>query len=220
MTVLESGADAYQGSLAYWLAQIPLYVLLGFSNIQFSAVSQPSNAYLSTVLSQVSTPVRRIVNEILAPIGENFAIFGLVVVTYKLARAEGASKTWSLVVAVSLGSGIFASLHGVRSFTFFAMAFIVMAVMAGSLVAEDVGLRQFDYIIVTVGATIGFHRAWNQLGAGGPLSFYEAVLQAQPPVIYVVYPVLLFDVLTLAIVVIGTVSYLRRGENPLPTGSN
>ncbi len=216
-TVLESGADLYQGSLAYWLAQLPLYLLLGFSGLQFSAVTQPSNAYLSTVISQVSTPVKRIVNEVLAPIGENFAIFGLIVVIYKMATAQGASKIQALAISVTTGSIVFATLHGVRRFTFFVLAFVVMSVMAGSLVAEDVGLRQFNYVIVTVGATIGFHRAWNQLGAGGPISFYETVLQAQPPVIYLVYPILLFDLLTLAIVVVGTVSYLRQGKNPLPT---
>jgi len=213
-TVLQGGADAYQGSLAYWIAQLPIYLVAGVFGVQFSVLSKPSNAYLSTTLNQVAPPIQRIVNEVLAPIAENFVILAQIVVVYKLVRNEGGSKTQSFAISVALGAVTFGGLHGARSWQFFVMAFIIMAVMAGALVAEDIGLRRFNYVLVTVGATVGFHRAWNQVAAGGVLSFYQTVLQAQPPVIYVVYPILLFDLLTVSIVVIGTAMHLSRGENP------
>ena len=204
ISVLTSSSNPVQASLAYWIPQIVLLSMGFFGSYQFSLYSLPSQGgYLSSILAGASPTVQNIVNFHFAPFIENLAIIGLMGVIYIALRSEtDLSPTSNLWIVSILGGVIFGSLHGTRSVLFFISAFLVMFIIVYLSLGEDT--KQIDTLLpVTLGFGIGIHRAINIGQSEGLIKYYQVLLQAEPPISFISYLIITFDIVTFTIAVYG-----------------
>lgn len=209
--ILQSSATPTEGAKAYLLPQLFAVFATDLSKIQLSFYSAPvsEGGYLASILAQTEPAVQAIFNNNIAPFAENFAIIAFTFLFFKfLIEAEFREKlpefmpeTFTLsVVASAPGALVFAFLHGQTSTGFFFKAFIVMLILLTMLFAEELTEQDLLPFGVTVGLTIGVHRAINLAEFGGYIKYLNILMTAQAPIIYIGYLVIIFDLVMVGIV--------------------
>lgn len=197
--IVRSEGVFYMGALGYWLFQVPFYI--GNTGAQFSFLSAPTNSYLS-LLSQTPVHIQDLVNKFWAPRAENLLVLAEIVFIYKMLRASDipfvSAMVPALVLSVAIGVGTFAFIHGVRDFSFFIRAAVVMTVIAGTTAAVDLDLLSTGWVPVSIGAGIGLHQGINVGQGGGPFPYYQTLISAPEPYHLLGWIVTLWDVITLA----------------------
>jgi hypothetical protein len=162
------------------------------------------------VLSQTPPHIQKLVNLTLAPGAENYLLIGMMAGIYKTLRYEGLPRLPALAIAIVAGSGTFAFMHGTRTLGFYLLAFAVMTVFAILVFAEELDLFSISWLPVTLGLTIGMHKALNTQQSGGLLDYWNTLLAAPAPADKIGYLVIGVDVLTLGLALIGAYIFYRK----------
>jgi hypothetical protein len=211
--ILKSEKSGFLAALAY-LAGFGVFVvpsLLGRVSFSFSAT--PSQSYLAAALGETSVEVTSIMNNYLAPAGENMAILGLAVVLLSVTRQVTDNKLVQGAAVILPTSIAFALLHGVRSPVFFLFAGGFMALWAILYIGDDLGISYIeDLALAGFAATVGLHRGNNVAASGGLFEYYGTILSAPSPIIYLSYLIVLIDVILLGYVVFKTVELVSDGS--------
>lgn len=210
--LFNSETTTYYTALAYVLGTLVFVApgLLGRLDISLSAT--PSQSYLAAALGQTSAEVTAIMNNFLAPRGENMAILGASVLSLLSAKQVTDNKYIQVFVTFVPASVAFALLHGVRSPPFLLLAGGFMSVWAAIYFADDFGWDFGDEIPVTTFAlTVGLHQGNNISASGGLLNYYTTILSASTPILYLSYLIILIDVILFSYVVLktGSLAYER-----------
>lgn len=205
LNLLNSDTPFYITALGYVVGSL-VFILPGLvSDFSFSIFSAPSASYLSAALGETSAEVTTIMNNYLAPRGENMAILGLSILLLLTARQVTENKIIQTGVALIPTSIAFALLHGVRSPFFLLLAGLFMAVWVLLYIGDKIGLDLGQELALgSFGATVGLHQSNNVAASGGLLSYYSTILGAQPPIIYLSYLIILIDLVLFSYVVVKT----------------
>jgi len=211
--ILNSDRSFYLSALAY-VVGFGVFVLPGaFSQLSFSLSATPSASYLAAALGQTSAPVTSMMNNFLAPAGENMAILGLAIVLLHTARQVTDSRLIQGGIVVLPISTIFALLHGVRSPVFFLFSGGFMAAWAFLYIGDDLGIEALEsFGLASFALTVGLHRGNNVAASGGLINYYETILGANTPILYLSILIILIDVLLVGYVLLKTLDLFRASK--------
>jgi hypothetical protein len=175
--------------------------LLGSLEISLSAT--PSQSYLAAALGQTSAEVTAIMNNFLAPRGENMAILGASVLALLSMKQVTDNRYVQAGVTFVPASIAFALLHGVRSPAFLLLAGGFMTAWIAIYLADDFGFDIGDQLALTTFAlTVGLHQGNNTAASGGLLNYYSTILSASTPILYLSYLIILIDVVLVGYVAV------------------
>lgn len=179
------------------------------TNINLSFSATPSQSYLAAALGETSVAVTSIMNNYLAPRGENMAILGLAVLLLLTARSVTDNKALISLITLAPTSLAFALLHGVRSPFFLLLAGGFMTVWIILYLGDDLGIDAPTEVgLASFGATVGLHQGNNISASGGLLEYYSTLLTASEPVIFISYLIILIDIVLFGYVAVKTVEIL------------
>lgn len=211
LNLLNSQTPFYYTALGYVGGTLVFLVpeLIGNLSISFSAT--PSQSYLAAALGETSAPVTAIMNNFLAPRGENMAILGLAVLMLITARSVTSNRFVIGSAALLPASIGFALLHGVRSPFFLLLAGSFMAVWVLLYIGDDLGIDAPSELgLASFGLTVGLHQGNNINASGGLINYYQTILSASEPVIFLSYLIILIDIVLAGYVVFKTVDIVRK----------
>lgn len=205
--LLTSPASIFTASLAFWIPKLLFNLSTLLADLQFTLLATPSDSYLNTALSSASTPVRYMANGILAPGGESIGLLGFGALLTIIFLRYLKNPVLAVAAASAPIAAIFAVLHGVRSPSFTAAAFIFMFVSAFVLYGSDlsIGFPGSAVILVTFGAMVGLHQGINIQSMGGLLHFYNTILSAAKPIWYMSVLFMVLEAVTFIFAVIGAI---------------
>ena len=211
LNLLNSETSFYLTATGYVTGFLVFLIPGWLSNLSISFSSTPSQSYLAAALGETSAPVTSLMNNYLAPAGENMAILGLSILMLLTTR-EVTDNRFVIGAAALLPASIgFALLHGVRSPFFLLLAGSFMAMWVILYIGDDLGIDLPQEIgLASLGATIGLHRGNNVSASGGLTEYYSTILSASEPVIYLSYLVILIDLVLFGYVVFKTVDIVRK----------
>lgn len=189
--ILQSPATPTQGAKAYVFPQVFVIFVKGITDFQLSLYSAPvsENGYLSSILAETEPAIQAIFNNNLAPFVENFAIIAFTFLFFKFMMEadirdkipEALPSTLTLAVIASLpGALIFGVLHGQTDIFFFIRAVAIMLILLVMLFGEELTEEHLLPFGVTVGLTIGVHRAINLVEFGGYFKYLNTLFTASP----------------------------------------
>lgn len=210
LNLLNSDTPFYFTALGYVVGTL-IFVGPGvFGDLSFSVFSAPSTSYLSAALGETSTEVTSIMNNYLAPRGENMAILGLSVLLLLTTRSVTENKFLQAGVALIPTSIAFALLHGVRSPVFLLIAMLFMAVWVLLYIGDKIGFDLGQELALgSFGATVGLHQGNNIAASGGLLNYYNTILTASEPIIYLSYLIILIDMVLFSYVIVKSAMLIR-----------
>lgn len=213
LDLINSGKPFYYTALAYIIGNA-VFLLPGFlGNFSFSILSAPSASYLSAALGETSTEVTAIMNNFLAPRGENVALLGLSVVLLLTAREITDNLSIQAFVAIVPTAITFAVLHGVRTVGFLLLAASFMAIWIALYIGDELGFGDVSELAIAgFSLTVGLHQGNNISSTGGLSNYYSTLLSAQEPIIYISYLIIFIDAFLLGYVIYKTVDLLGSGE--------
>lgn len=220
LNILNSETPFYFTALGY-VAGTLIFLLPGLiGNFSFSVFSAPSASYLSAALGSTSTEVTSIMNNYLAPRGENMAILALSLLLLLTTREVTDSKILQAGVALVPTSLAFALLHGVRSPFFLLIAGLFMTVWILLYIGDEFGIDlPTELGLGGFGLTVGLHQGNNIAASGGLVNYYSTILAAGEPIIFISYLIVLIDLFLFGFVVVKTFEVVSeqglQGLNPL-----
>lgn len=201
----------YYSALAYIAGNLVFLLpsILGELSVSLSAT--PSQSYLAAALGQTSEPVTAIMNNYLAPRGENMSILGAGILLLITAREVTENKVAQAGIALVPTSIAFALLHGVRSPFFLLIAGMFMTAWGIIYLGDDLGIEFLDEIsIAGFALTVGLHQGNNISASGGLFEYYSVILSASPPVYYLSLLIVAIDLVLVGYVVYKTGFILRE----------
>jgi len=211
LKLFNSEAPFYFTALGY-IVGYSVFILPGLlGNLEFSLSATPSASYLSTALGQTSPEITSIMNNYLAPRGENMAILGLAALLLVTMREVTDNIFVQGFVTFVPASLAFALLHGVRNPFFLVLAAAFMAIWITLYLGDELGIDVPTNLgIATFAATVGLHQSNNVNASGGLIEYYSTILGASPPILYLSYLIVLIDVILFGYVVIKTVEIVSE----------
>lgn len=206
LELLRSRSSFYYTALGY-VAGLGVFVLPEVvSNLSFSLSATPSQSYLAAALGDTSVAVTSIMNNFLAPRGENMAILALAVLIFLTVRTVTRNRFVLSVFTLVPPSIAFALLHGVRSPFFLLVAGSFMAAWILLYIGDDLGVGIAEEVgLASFGATVGLHAGNNISASGGLFEYYSSILSASAPIVYLSYLIILLDLLLIGFVLVKTV---------------
>lgn len=212
--LLKSPFTLYYSAVGYLLGYA-VFLVPGFVQKNFSVMSTPSSSYLSTALGETSVQVTSIMNNFLAPRGENMAILGLSVLLMVGVKRATDSNILAGMFAILPSSIAFALLHGARTIGFLLLAGGFMAIWIILYIGDEFGLEiASDLGVGMFALTVGLHQSNNVSASGGVVEYYSTILSAPEPVIYISYLIVAIDVFLVGYVGYKTLSFIADGEFP------
>jgi hypothetical protein len=209
LELLNSTTPFYWTAAGYVIGTLIFVLPDLITNINLSFSATPSQSYLAAALGETSVAVTSIMNNYLAPRGENMAILGLAVLLLLTARTVTDNTVLISIVTLGPTSLAFALLHGVRSPFFLLLAGGFMTVWIVLYLGDDLGIdAPTELGLATFGATVGLHQGNNISASGGLLEYYSTLLTASEPVIFISYLIILLDVVLFGYVAVKTVEIL------------
>jgi hypothetical protein len=171
-----------QAHFAFWLPVILINIGSLFSGIKstFSAVTTtPGKTYAAGALSGEPAGIQTFTEVILAPQGENLALFGLGILFVKLGIAMTGDDLWGMILGLIPLGGTFMLIHtqDLSQISFIATAFALMFTMGGILYGTDLGLDVplHDTFLATIAFFGGLHFGLNSSNTHGLLGvFFQA----------------------------------------------
>jgi len=211
LNLLNSETAFYYTALGY-VGGTTIFVLPDlFGNLSLSLSTTPSQSYLAAALGETSAPVTSIMNNYLAPRGENMAILGAAVISLLTAKRVTDNKFIISAAALGPASIAFALLHGVRSPFFLLLAGSFMAVWIILYIGDDLGINAPTELgLASFGLTVGLHQGNNIAASGGLIEYYSTILTASSPIIYLSYMIILIDVILFGYVAVKTVEIISE----------
>lgn len=170
------------GAFGFTLGAILLNIGNLVANIRLSILSSATTSYLSGVLPEDAGIVTEIVNNVFAPIGETFLIFGFAAGIRDIIEATRLSNlnlTFRFLIVALPPSLLFAVLHGTRSAQFFLLAFGLNMIWTAVMYYGE--LTRMDWVKVTpigLGLIAGLHFGFNVSNGGGLIQFIGNLLAA------------------------------------------
>jgi len=211
LNLLNSKTPFYYTALGYVLGTL-IFIgpdLLG--NLSFSLSATPSQSYLAAALGETSAPVTSIMNNYLAPRGENMAILAASLLSLLTARSVTDNRFVIGFAAIVPASLAFALLHGVRSPFFLILAGSFMAVWILIYLGDEIGIDTPSELgIASFGLTVGLHQGNNIAASGGIIEYYNTILTASTPVLYISYLIILLDLILFGYVVVKTLEIVSE----------
>lgn len=205
-TLLLSEYSLYVAGLGYVIGTGIFLLPELLTNLSISLSATPSQSYLAAALGETSAPVTAIMNNYLAPRGENMAILGLSLLLLFTTRELTDNRFIQTAVALGPASLAFALLHGVRSPLFLLLAGTFMSAWIIIYIGDDLGITAPETLgLAGFATTVGLHQGNNISASGGLLSYYSTLLQAGTPVIYLSYLIIVLDLIIFGYVAAKTV---------------
>lgn len=215
--LLKSPFVLYYSAVGYLAGNL---VMLGpglVSNLNLSVMSTPSTSYLSTALGETSVQVTAIMNNFLAPRGENMAILGLSVLLLIGIKRVTDNNILAGIGAILPSAIAFALLHGARTTGFFLLAGGFMTLWILLYLGDQLGIDLASEISLGAFAlTVGLHQGNNISSSGGLIEYYSTLLTAPEPVIYISYLIIGIDLFLVSYVVYKTFRIVASGGDLLP----
>lgn len=165
-----SDGHILDGALGFTVGSIAFNIGNFLAGINFTILSTATESYLSAILGSSSGIVIPLVNNIFAPIGETFLIFGLTAGIWDLVKRTGLrdNPLWQITLVIGLiPSLIFATLHGARSPSFLLLAFSINMGWTALLVYGELDGIKSRYIPAGIGLVSGLHFSFNTSSYGG-----------------------------------------------------
>lgn len=162
--ILDGALGFTIGSLAF-----NLQFLFG-GNFSFTILSTATESYLSAILGSSTGIVIPLINNIFAPLGETFLIFGLTAGIWEVVKRTRLADNplWQITLVIGLiPSIIFAGLHGARQPSFLLLAFSINMFWTALLVYGELGGFTTKYVPFGLGLIGGLHFSFNTSSYGG-----------------------------------------------------
>lgn len=214
LNLLNSETAFYYTTLGYVGGTLVFVLPDLIANTSFSLSATPSQSYLAAALGETSEPVTAIMNNYLAPRGENMSILAASILGLLTARQVTDNRFLISAAALVPSSLAFALLHGVRSPLFLLIAGSFMAVWIILYIGDDLGIdAPTELGLAGFGITVGLHQGNNISASGGLIDYYSTLLTATEPVIFLSYLIIVIDSILFSYVVIKTAEILYE-EGP------
>lgn len=168
-TILSDG-HVLDGALGFTIGSLVFNIGNILAGIEFNLLSSATTSYLSGILGSSSGIVIPLVNNIFAPIGETFLIFGLTAGIYEVAKRTRVVELSPLIQTFVVGfvpSTIFAFLHGARQPQFLLLAFGINMFWTALIVFGELGRIRTRWIPAGLGLVAGIHFSFNTSSYGG-----------------------------------------------------